>query len=92
MFDTRILESYTFYSSHLFSLWQRSVWFENNIISFLKYDTWNYKIEEFQKVSFERNYDKTGQTIAGISTQVYSDPHFGTAVIQWSLSILYFVL
>ena len=60
----------TFYSSHLFSLWQRSVWFENNIISFLKRDTWNNKIEEFKKVIFERNYDKTGQIIAGISIQV----------------------
>ena len=50
----------------MFSLWQRSVWFEHD---FLKGDTWNYKIEAFQKVIFERNYDKTGQIIAVISSK-----------------------
>ena len=48
MFDTFILESFTFYSSHLFSLWQRIAWFENSIISFLKVILGITKLKNFK--------------------------------------------
>ena len=56
MFDACILESGTFYSSHLFSLWQRSVCFENNILSFF------YKvILEITKLKNFKRREKLGQ-------------------------------
>ena len=92
MFDTCILESYTFYSSHLFSLCQRSVWFKKKYKLVQKVILGITKLKNFKRSFSRETRTKLGQIIVEISKQVLSDLHYGTTVIPMSFSILYFVL